>query len=394
MKSKNYGNTILVCCGGYIVQAIVNNFAPLLFITFRNTYNISLDKIAILVSFNFGIQLLTDLFASKIIPKIGYRISVVASDIFSVLGLLGLSVLPEIFSNHYMGLLISVGLYAVGGGLMEVVVSPIVEACPTEKKSSTMSLLHSFYCWGHIAVVILSTLFFKVFGIENWRIMALLWSVVPAVNGICFLFVPIRSLEDEAEGISIRKLVSLKTFWLMMLLMLCSGASELAISQWTSAFAEAGLGVSKTTGDLVGVCLFAVLMGLSRVLYSFYSEKIKLKNFMMASGILCVISYLTASLSSSPAVSLLGCAVCGLSVGIMWPGTYSIASKRIKGGGTVMFAFLALGGDLGCSAGPALVGYVSQAFNDNLKLGILAAAIFPLLLIFGLMLCRKKAVQD
>ena len=331
-----------------------------------------------------------DLLSSKFIPKIGYRATVVSADIFSVLGLLGLAFLPDVMPNPYVGLLISVMLYAIGGGLLEVVVSPIVEACPTKRKSAIMSLLHSFYCWGHVAVVIISTIFFTVFGISNWRIMALIWVIVPFINGIMFVFVPIKSLEDEAEGISIKKLVSLKMFWIMMLIMLCAGAAEQAVSQWASAFAEAGLGVSKTMGDLMGACSFAVLMGLSRVLYSVYSKKMKLVQFMLLSGILCIISYIMASIPASPVINLLGCALCGFSVGIMWPGAYSMAAKKITGGGTAMFALLALGGDLGCSSGPALVGYVSKLFGDSLKLGILSAVIFPILLLWGLMMYNKS----
>lgn len=390
LKKENYTNTIIVCCLGYIVQAVVNNFAPLLFVMFKNTYNISFEKIAVLASFNFGIQLIMDLLSSKFIPKIGYRATVVSADIFSVLGLLGLAFLPDVMPDPYVGLLISVMLYAIGGGLLEVVVSPIVEACPTKRKSAIMSLLHSFYCWGHVAVVIISTIFFTVFGISNWRIMALIWALVPFINGIMFVFVPIKSLEDEAEGISIKKLVSLKMFWIMMLIMLCAGAAEQAVSQWASAFAEAGLGVSKTMGDLMGACSFAVLMGLSRVLYSVYSKKMKLVQFMLLSGILCIISYIMASIPASPVINLLGCALCGFSVGIMWPGAYSMASKKITGGGTAMFALLALGGDLGCSSGPALVGYVSKLFGDSLKLGILSAVIFPILLLWGLMMYNKS----
>ena len=390
MRKENFKSTIYASCMGYVIQAIVNNFAPLLFITFKNTFNISLDKIAILVSFNFGVQLLVDLFSSKFLPIIGYRKAVIAADIFSFLGLTGLAILPDIFSNPYIGLICAVFLYAIGGGILEVVISPLVEACPTDKKSATMSLLHSFYCWGHVAVVVLSTVFFAVFGVENWRIMALLWAIVPVINGVWFMFVPIRTLEEEGGGSSIKELVTSKIFWVMMLLMVCSGASEQGVSQWASAFAEEGLNVSKSIGDLAGPCTFAVLMGLSRLLYARANGMIKLEKFMMISGILCVLSYLTISFSPFAPLNLFGCAICGFSVGIMWPGSYSIASKKIKGGGTPMFALLALAGDLGCSSGPAVVGFISEMFNNNLKLGILAAAIFPTLLIIGLLLTKKN----
>jgi len=393
MKKKNYVNTISACSMGYVIQAIVNNFAPLLFVTFKNTFNISLDKIALLISFNFGIQLLVDLISSRFVPKIGYRVSVILADVFALLGLISLSFFPYMFSDAYIGIIISVFLYAIGGGLLEVVVSPIVEACPTNKKSATMSLLHSFYCWGHVAVVLLSTLFFSVFGIENWRIMALIWAIFPLINGIWFLFVPIKTLDEVNGKGSVIELFKSGIFWVMILIMVCSGASELGLSQWASAFAEEGLNVSKTVGDLTGPCAFAILMGISRLLYAGISHKIKLEKFMMFSTVLCVISYLTVALSPYPALNLIACAICGFSVGIMWPGTYSIASSKIKNGGTAMFAFLALAGDLGCSSGPALIGFISDAFNNNLKIGILTGTVFPILLIVGLLL-SKMAKKD
>lgn len=388
MKKENYNSTIYASCMGYVIQAIVNNFAPLLFVTFNRIYGISLDKIAILISFNFGIQLLVDLLSSKFLPKIGYRKAVIAADIFAFLGLVGLATLPEALPNPYMGLICSICFYAVGGGVLEVVVSPLVEACPTNKKSATMSLLHSFYCWGHVAVVLLSTAFFAIFGIENWKVLSLLWAVVPVINGVWFLFVPIRTLEEEGGGSTIKSLVTSKAFWVMMLLMVCSGACEQGISQWASAFAEDGLKVSKTFGDLMGSCAFALLMGISRLIYAKGSGKIKLEKFMLLSGGLCLISYLIVAISPVAIINLLGCVICGFSVGIMWPGSYSIASKKIPNGGTTMFALLALAGDLGCTSGPAVLGYFSEAFG-SFKVGALFTAVFPLLMIIGLILCKK-----
>lgn len=375
-----YKNTITSCFVGYIVQAIVNNFVPLLFLTFENTYDISLDKITLLVTFNFGIQLLTDLLAGKYIDKIGYRTSIVFAHIFSAAGLILLTVLPEIM-NPFTGILIAVMVYAVGGGLLEVLVSPIMESCPTDNKESAMSLLHSFYCWGHVGVVLISTVFFHFAGIENWRVLACIWSIIPLLNGFLFLKTPIAPLlsEDEQE-MSTKELFSTKTFWLFMLMMLCAGASEQSVSQWSSTFAEQGLGISKTAGDLAGPMTFAVLMGTSRALYGKFAEKIDLKKFMLASSILCVISYLLTSLTSNPLISLVGCALTGLSVGIMWPGTFSTAAATLRTGGTTMFALLALAGDVGCSAGPTLVGFVTNATTRQLQTGILAAAVFPVLL--------------
>lgn len=381
MKDK-YQKTMYACFAGYIVQAIVNNFVPLLFLTFESSYNIPLSQITMLITFNFGIQLIVDLLSTKFVDRIGYRVSIVMAHVFAAGGLIGLVVLPDLLPNAFAGLLIAVVIYAIGGGLIEVLISPIMESCPTENKEKAMSLLHSFYCWGHVGVVLLSTLFFKLCGIENWKILALIWAVIPIVNGIVFCKAPIASLiEDGETGMSLRDLCRNQMFWILMLMMVCAGASEQAVSQWASTFAEQGLGVTKTIGDLAGPMAFAILMGSARAFYGRFGEKIDLDKFMMGSSLLCVIAYLCISLSPSPLISLVGCAVCGLSVGIMWPGTFSKASATLKNGGTAMFALLALAGDVGCSGGPTLVGFVSGQMSNNLKLGILAGIVFPILLI-------------
>lgn len=385
-----YKTTMIACFVGYIVQAIVNNFAPLLFITFENTYQIPLSQITLLVTLNFAVQLLVDLAATKFVDKIGYRASIVIAHVCSAAGLLLLTVLPEIMPP-FLGILAGVIVYACGGGIIEVLISPIMEACPTDNKEQAMSLLHSFYCWGHVAVVLLSTLFFQIAGIGNWKIMAAIWALVPIVNTFIFAKTPIAPLVSEEEkGMSIRELLVSKTFWILMLMMVCSGASEQAVSQWASAFAEVGLGISKTAGDLAGPMAFAILMGAARAFYGKYGDKIDLDKFMVGSSILCVISYLLVSLSPSPIISLLGCAVCGLSVGIMWPGSFSKAAVSLRNGGTAMFALLALGGDLGCSGGPTLVGMISNAAGGNLKTGILAAIVFPALMAFCILVWMNK----
>lgn len=381
MKDK-YQKTMYACFAGYIVQAIVNNFVPLLFLTFESSYNIPLSQITMLITFNFGIQLIVDLLSTKFVDRIGYRVSIVMAHIFAAGGLIGLVVLPDLLPNAFAGLLVAVVIYAIGGGLIEVLISPIMESCPTENKEKAMSLLHSFYCWGHVGVVLLSTLFFKLFGIGNWKILALIWAVIPIVNGIVFCKAPIASLiEDGETGMSLRDLCRNQMFWILMLMMVCAGASEQAVSQWASTFAEQGLGVTKTIGDMAGPMAFAILMGSARAFYGKFGEKIDLDKFMMGSSLLCVIAYLCISLSPSPLISLVGCAVCGLSVGIMWPGTFSKASATLKNGGTAMFALLALAGDVGCSGGPTLVGFVTGQMSNNLKLGILAGIVFPILLI-------------
>lgn len=390
-KGFTYQHTVYACFIGYIVQAIVNNFIPLLFLTFQSSYQIPLSQITFLVTFNFTLQLVIDFLSAGFIDKIGYRTSTILAHSFAGAGLLSLTFLPDIMPTPFMGLMTSVVIYAIGGGLLEVLVSPIMESCPTGNKEKAMSLLHSFYCWGHVGVVLFSTLFFTLFGIENWKLMAVIWALIPFANIFLFANVPIASLLSEGEkGLSFRELLGLKIFWLMLLLMVCSGACEQAVSQWASTFAEKGLHVSKTIGDLAGPMLFAVLMGTSRAIYGKYGEKIKLEKFMFCSGLLCLASYLLIALSSSPVLGLIGCGLCGLSVGILWPGSFSIASARMRTGGTALFALLALAGDVGCSIGPTTVGIASGLFDDNLRAGILCAVVFPILLLIGLLPLLRK----
>lgn len=392
MKKNNYQLTMYACFIGYIVQAIVNNFLPLLFVTFQKTYSIPLTQITLLITLNFGIQLVIDMLSAGFVDKIGYRDSAIIAHVCSAAGLVLLTVLPGAFPDPFAGILIAVFIYAIGGGLIEVLISPILEACPTDNKEKAMSLLHSFYCWGHVGVVLISTLFFTLFGIENWKILAVCWAVVPAVNIILFAKAPIYSLHEEGEtGLTLKQLFTRKIFWVMMLMMLCAGASEQAVSQWASTFAEQGLGVSKTIGDLAGPMSFAALMGLSRLLYGKFGDKLDLDKFMRMSCLLCIAAYLCISLVPLPAVGLVGCAVCGFSVGIMWPGTFSKASAAVKGGGTALFAMLALAGDVGCSGGPTLAGFISGCFNGELRAGILAAIVFPVLLLIGIQLAKKLA---
>lgn len=389
----SYDSTMRACFTGYIVQAIVNNFAPLLFLTFQRTYHIPLQQITLLVTFNFGIQLLTDLLSVAFVDRMGYRGSMVLAHILSALGLICLTVLPERMGHPFAGILISVIVYAVGGGLLEVLVSPVVEACPSTHKEKAMSMLHSFYCWGHVGVVLFSSIFFKLAGIENWKLLAVLWAVIPILNALIFTRVPIAPVLPEGEeGMTIGTLFQNRTFWLLFVMMICAGASEQSVSQWASLFAEKGLGISKTAGDLAGPMAFAVLMGASRAFYGNYGEKINLDRFMAVSSVLCILSYLCLVFMPVPVLSLAGCALCGLSVGILWPGTFSRASKALPAGGTALFALLALGGDIGCSGGPTLVGMVSGMCKGNLKAGILAALIFPVLLLTGAKFEIKKDI--
>lgn len=392
MKSK-YQKTLIACYLGFITQAITANFAPLLFLTFHRTYQISLGRIAFISTAFFFTQLLIDLFCAKYVDKIGYRKSVVASEIFSAAGLIGLAFLPSLLPDPYVGIMISVIIYAMGSGLIEVLVSPIVEACPFDNKDSVMSLLHSFYCWGSVGVILLSTIFFAIFGIENWRILSCVWALIPLCNTFNFIFCPIESLTEEGEGFSIRQLFHIPIFWIALILMVCAGASEISMAQWASAYVESALGISKNIGDIIGPCLFAIMMGISRFFYGKYGEKLDLMKFMIASGILCLICYLLAALAPLPFLNLVGCGLCGFSVGIMWPGTISIASQKIPLGGTAMFAFLAMAGDLGGAVGPGIVGLVTQAANDNLKIGVLAGCVFPAVLVLSVLLLKRKRAE-
>lgn len=387
----DYKKTMYACFVGYIVQAIVNSFVPLLFVTFQETYNIPLTQITLLITVNFVVQLLIDMLSAGFIDKIGYRASVIIAHICAAAGLALLTILPEMLPDPFVGILIAVFVYAIGGGLIEVLISPIIEACPTDNKESAMSLLHSFYCWGCTGVVLLSTIFFTVFGISHWKILTLLWTILPIANMLLFTKVPIYSLQEEGEkGMNLGELFREKMFWILMLMMVCSGAAEQSVSQWASTFAEKGLGITKSVGDLVGPMLFSILMGLSRLLYGKYGEKWNLDRFMKFSCVLCIVSYLCISFIPVPMVELLGCGLCGFSVGILWPGTFSKAAAALRRGGTLLFAMLALAGDLGCSGGPTLVGFVSSGLGDNLRLGIFAGIIFPILLLVSLMLGGRR----
>lgn len=385
----NYKKTLIACYLGFVTQAIAANFAPLLFLTFHNNYNISLGKIALISSVFFITQLIVDILCARFADTIGYRNCVVGSQLLSAVGLIGLAFLPQVTPDPFAGIIISTVLYAIGSGLTEVLVSPIVEACPFEHKEAAMSLLHSFYCWGSVAVILLSTLFFALFGIENWKWLSCIWAIIPLYNIFNFAVCPIEHPTEGGKGMSIGSLLKVPLFWLSILLMVCAGASELSMAQWASAFTESALGLSKSMGDIAGPCMFAVTMGISRSLYGKYGEKIDLMKFMIGSGSLCLACYITASLSEIPLLGLVGCIVCGFSVGIMWPGTISICSAKIPSGGTAMFALLAMAGDMGGALGPAVVGSISQNAGDNIQKGMFAGCVFPLVLIISVLFVKK-----
>lgn len=393
-NALNHKHTIFACYIGYVVQALIVNYAPLLYVTFQTEFAISLSTITLLTTICFSAQLLTDLLASKFVDKIGYRASAVAAHIFSTVGLIAMAFLPSLIAPT-AGLIVATCLYSIGGGLIEVVVSPLVEACPTEKKESSMGLLHSFYCWGSVFVILASTLLFRIFGISNWRIVACIWAILPIANAVFFCFVPLYALPSagDEQTTSFRSLAKNKSFWVLLLLMFCAGATEISVTQWASAFAEQGLGISKTLGDLTGPMAFAVLMGLCRVFYAKALSKVPLKKFLLISAFGCTGAYLLISLPPLPLLNLIGCALCGLFVGILWPGTFSTATKALPYGGTMLFALLAFAGDLGCTAGPTLVGFVSDLAGNNLQAGLLAAIVFPILAVIGIFLMPKESAE-
>lgn len=388
--AQNYRKTVIACYLGFVTQAITANFAPLLFLTFHNNYSIPLGKIALISSVFFVTQLIVDVLCAKFADKIGYRRCVVGSQLMSAVGLIGLAFLPELLPDPFAGIIISTVIYAVGSGLTEVLVSPIVEACPFEHKEAAMSLLHSFYCWGSVGVILISTLFFAVFGIENWKWLSCAWAIIPFINMFNFTSCPIEHPVEDGEGMGIKGLLKVPLFWLAIVLMICAGASELSMAQWASAFAESALGLSKSVGDIAGPCLFAVTMGISRTIYGKYGDKLDLMKFMIGSGCLCLVCYVTASTASIPMLGLLGCIMCGFSVGIMWPGAISICSAKIPSGGTAMFALLAMAGDMGGALGPWIVGNITQSAGDNMQKGMLAGCVFPIVLTLVLLIMKKS----
>ena len=390
MKNRlTYKHTMVCCFMAYITSAIINNFAPLLFLTFQKSYGLTVPQLGVLVTANFFIQMLVDYLGARYAHKLGYRKTILTALFASALGLVCLGILPEVAGNKFFGLIVSVAFYAIGSGLIEVMVSPMTEALPTKNKDGVMSLMHSFYCWGVVVVVLLSTLFFATIGIDKWNILSVMWAIVPLITAIAFFFVPIYTLEGEScsEATSIRAMFKNKIFSILVLLMVCSGASELAMAQWVSYFAEEGLKVTKTMGDLLGACLFSVLMGAMRVFYAKYSTRLNLVKVLKYCALFCIVSYVTASLVKNPVIALAGCALCGITVALMWPGVLSIGASVMPKATTAMFALLAVGGDIGCALGPQAVSLGSLVFEINgssIKAGLLCAIVFPVVMYIAL----------
>lgn len=375
-----YSHTRAACCLAYVTQSVAAMFMPLLFVRFGSEFGLSLDRLTALVTVTFFTQIFVDAAAPLIVKKTGYRALAITAALFSFCGILGLYFMADIVPGAFWGLFICTVLYAIGSGLIEVLITPIVDSCPTDKKAGSMAFVHSAYCAGCALVVLLSTVYFAVFGIENWRYLAVLFSAVPLLAAVSFSLVPIVTPEEVRERGRVRDMFKDPLFWLFGVVMICAGASELSMSQWASAFAEAGLGVSKTMGDLLGPCAFAVLMFIGRILYGRISDRVDIIKVMFGCGALCIVSYLLASFASNPVVALMGCCLCGLAVAPMWPATFSLCGKYMPNISSAVFAVYALLGDVGCTGGPTAVGIISGD-SSNISKGLSVALVFPALLI-------------
>lgn len=400
--------TLAACCTCSAAQAVVNNLPSLLFIVFNESLGVSLGQLSLLIAINFIVQIVVDITSTFIIDKIGYRPAILVAVGHTLAGLIFLGVLPAVLPSKFAALVISTVTSGIGAGLIDVVSSPIVEAIPGEQKAKFMGLLHSFYCWGHAVVILLSTLYFKLAGIENWQVLPLIWAIVPLISFIMFIFVPINTLKKMNTKSSLITLAKQRTFWLMLVMMVCAGACELGMAQWASLFAEKALGVSKAVGDLLGPCAFALCMGIGRLFLSKFGDRLRLDKWLLGSFSLCLACYLTSAIIPHPIVGLIGCAACGISVSILWPATLTLGARRLPGSGTAMFALFALAGDVGCTAGPNVIGIISEAITKSgvsfdsgifagdsttlgMKLGMMFACIFPIIaIVICIILVRMK----
>lgn len=380
MQGKiNYTPTKISAYVGYFVQAIVNNFLPILFVAFQDIYGIGYEKLGRLIVFNFITQMVTDILSPKIISLLGYRKTAVMCQLIAALGLTLAAVLPNVLPNAYIGIVLAVIVYAFASGLMEVIISPMIEMLPTSNKSGNMSLLHSFYCWGQAITTVGTTLLLSAFGYRGWTYIPLIWAIVPFINAFSFIRVPIVEPQPERKSDSFRVLFSDRRFRVFMLIMLCAGASEIAMAEWASVFAQNALGVSQIAGDLAGPCAFSLFMGLGRLLYAAFSEKISYRSTVIVLGLCCAVCYYIAAFASIPIFALAACALCGFTVSILWPGTISAGAVAFPRGDAVMFSVFAMCGDIGCCIGPWLLGVVAEHFTLNI--GFAVSSFFPLLMV-------------
>lgn len=379
-----YKSTIRACYIGNLVGALVTNLSPLLFVILMGSYNLSFEQVGRLVLINFFTQIIADLAFSKPVDTYGVRPFITLGHALVFIGFVMFAFSPRLFPHSpYTGLMLATVVFSCGGGLLELLLSAIVQAVPSDAKAAAMSLLHSFYAWGFIVVVVLTFLMLKLFGSANWPWLFLIWSLVPLFNFFNFLRVPLPPQVPDEHRTSTRVLASTPFFIFVVLGIALGGAAEVSMSQWTSAYAETTLGLSKQTGDLLGLCLFAGLLGLGRVLYGTYGKRFDIWRVMFLGSLFAAGCYLVAALSQHPIVSLVACAFCGLGVALLWPGSVTNAAHRFPFAGASMFAILAAGGDTGAAVGPWLLGLIADQIPTDfplspLRVGMVIGTLFPL----------------
>lgn len=396
LTAKSYQLTTISCFVGIFCQAVSSNITAILFIPLMTLYGLSYVHLGLLVGINFTTQVLVDIIASRLVDRYGFRVFVLPSDILAVIGLVLFGLTPVLFDNILTGLVFSTIIFSASCGLQEVMLSPIVNAIPHNDKGPAMALMHSFYAWGQVATIIITTLFLFFFGIENWQVIVFLWALVPLVNFFMFLAAPFPGVIHENQRMTMRDLI-LKPFYLVALLAIMGGAAtELVMNQWSSTFSEKVLELPKVTGDILGMCGFAVFLGLGRVLYGRYGSKINMNNVLVGSAAAAVVCYIAVAISPLPAISLAACAVCGLAASLLWPGTLVITAEKYPLAGAWIFAILAAAGDIGAASGPFAAGVITdltrqmpsilqfaaslQLLPDQfaIRIAILLSAIFPL----------------
>lgn len=410
--ARSYGLTKVACYIGYVVQAVVNNLLSLLFVIFNaQPYNISLEKLGSIIFINFAAQLFIDYISVFFTSRFGYKKCVVFAQATSVVGFVLLGFLPRVI-EPYFGILFSILFLAVGSGLIEVLISPIIEALPSDNKASNMSFLHSFYCWGQVLTVIGTTALVFALGNDKWFYIPFVWSIIPFINTLLFTRCDILELENNSAHSSALSLLKNKSVYKYMVFMFCAGASEITMVQWSSFFVEKGFGTEKWLGDLIGPCLFAVLMGIGRIGYGILGKKVSLERLLCYFSALCFVCYLVVALSNNGIICALGCAVCGLSVSVMWPGVISLSAEKFHSSGTAIFSLMAMLGDIGCAVGPWILGLIAEyAFDynlgrhlisalninstqSNMQLGFLICSIFPLIMfLFFVISAVKRCIK-
>lgn len=411
IMKKEFRLTLMAARMGFFTQALVNNLAPVFFVLFRVLYGFSYLQVGILAALNFTLQLFADITSPNLISRFGYRKCAMTAQALCAVGLILMPGLCILTGGVYISFIIPVLIYSYGAGMIEVLASPIVEAIPDLPENTKMSMLHSFYSWGQMTCVALTTLALHFIGYERWFLIPVLWSAIP-IFGIILFSRARLDMADMAEKESEKGgRLFCRSFVLMLIIMTCAGASEIAMSEWSSLFAEEALGVSKVAGDLFGPCMFALFMGMGRMCHAKFGERLNLSRLIKACSLLCVICYVGAALLRPAAASLIFCALTGLSVSLMWPGALSLAAAR-NNGGARMYGLLAAFGDIGCIIGPVVTSSVSEFADGNeriraigaayglsadktaLRASLLAMALIPLVMLICLSLFSDKGREN